>query len=157
MLFRSPGRGGMKMNQPDRPVMARTKVLYVGEPVAMVVADTALLAQDAVEAIVVDYRDLDPVIDLEEALAPGAPLLHESVPGNLPFDYEWGDEKAVAEAFSRAAHVVKLKHADQRLVGNPMEPKAFLAVHDAARDVYDVWSSTQGMTMMKGKIGRAHV
>ncbi len=146
------GRGGMKMNQPDRPVMARGKVLYVGEPVAMVVAQSAHAAQDAAEAIVVDYEDLPAVIDLEEALAPGAPQLHQSVPGNLPFDYEWGDPARVAEIFSAAAHVVRLKHVDQRLVGNPMEPKAFLAVYDATRDIYDVWSSTQGMTMMKGSL-----
>ena len=147
-----PGRGGMKMNQPDRPVMARRKVMYVGEPVAMVVAESAHAAQDAAEAIIIDYLDLPAVIDLEEALAPGTAQLHESVPGNLPFDYEWGDEAKVVEIFSNAAHVVRLKHADQRLVGNPMEPKAFLAVYDAAKDVYDVWSSTQGMTMMKGSI-----
>ena len=157
MLFRSSnvtweGRGGTKMNQPDRPVMARGKVLYVGEPVAMVVADSVAAAQDATEAIVIDYEDLKAVIDLTEALAPGAPQLHDSVPGNLPFDYEWGDEAKVAEIFSKAAQVISLALEDQRLVGNPMEPKAFLAKYDAAKDVYDVWSSTQGMTMMKGSL-----
>ncbi len=146
------GRGGTKMNQPDRPVMARGKVLHVGEPVAMVVADSVAAAQDATEAIVVDYEDLKAVIDLADALAPGAPQLHDTVPGNLPFDYEWGDEAKVTEIFSKAAHVVSLSHEDQRLVGNPMEPKAFLAVYDATKDVYDVWSSTQGMTMMKGSL-----
>ncbi len=147
-----PGRGGMQMNQPERPVLARGKVLYVGEQVALVVADSVHAAQDACEAILVDYEELPPVIDLHEALAPGAPQLHDGVPGNLPFDYEWGDEAKTTEIFAKAAHLVSLRHEDQRLVGNPMEPKAFLAVYDAAKDVYDVWSSTQGMTMMKGSL-----
>jgi carbon-monoxide dehydrogenase large subunit len=78
-----PGKGGMQTRSPERPVLARGRVRFVGEAVALVVADSATAAQDAAELIQVEYRDLKPVVNPEEALAPGAPQLHEIAPGNL--------------------------------------------------------------------------
>src|SRR5207253_9211668 len=77
-----------------------------------------------------------------------APLLHENVAGNLAFDYVYGDEAAAAEAFAKAAHITRLTLDSTRVSGNPMEPKACVAVYDAATDSYDVYASSQGMSMM---------
>ena len=143
-----PGRGGEQIKVPERPTLAQDRVRYVGQEVALVVAATAAQAQDAVEAIEVDYEELPVVVDGAQALAPDAPQLHESVPGNLAFDYVYGDEKAAADAIAKAAHVTRLTLDSTRVSGNPMEPKACVVVHDAADDSYDVYASSQGMSMM---------
>ncbi len=145
-----PGKDGMKLRHPFRPVLAQGRVRHVGEEVALVVAETLAQAQDAAEAIVVDYRDLPAVIAAEDADKAGAPLLHETVPNNVAFDYEYGDGAAVEAAFAKAAHIVKLTLNAQRLVGNPMEPKACSATYDAASDIYEVYAPSQGMSMMQG-------
>ena len=145
-LVKFPGRGGMMLKIPHRDVLANGRVRFVGQEVALVVAKTAAAAQDAAEAIEVEYRDLPLVIDAEQALAPGAPQLHQDIAGNLCFDFEYGDEAKTNEAFSRAAHVTRLTLEAQRMVGNPMEPKACLAAYDAATDSYDLYSSSQGMS-----------
>ncbi|MGH8621058.1 MAG: xanthine dehydrogenase family protein molybdopterin-binding subunit, partial [Burkholderiales bacterium] len=115
----------------------------------LVVAATHLAAQDAVEAIEVDYRDLPVVVVAAEALAAGAPQLHADIPGNVCFDYEYGDEAKANQAFVRAAHVTRLTLDCTRLAGNPMEPKACVAAYDAAADTYDLYSPSQGMSMTR--------
>jgi carbon-monoxide dehydrogenase large subunit len=143
-----PGKGGAMIKVPHRDVLARKRVRYVGQEVALVVATSPAAAQDAAEAIEVEYRDLPAVVDAEAALEPGAPQLHDDVPGNLSFDYEYGDEKATDDAFSRAAHVTRLKLDSTRVSGTPMEPKACLVSYEASSQSYDIYASTQGMAMM---------
>ena len=133
---------------PHRPTLALDRVRYVGEEIALVVASSAAAAQDAVEAIAVGYEELPVVVDGAKALAAGAPQLHESVPGNLAFDYVYGDEAATAAAFSAAFHKTKLRLDSTRVSANPMEPKACVVRYDAASDSYDVYASSQGMSMM---------
>ena len=145
-IFKFPGKGGMMLKVPHRDVLATGRVRFVGQEVALVVAETAAAAQDASEAIEVEYRDLPLVTGAEEALAPGAPQLHADIPGNLCYEFEYGDEAKTADAFADAAHVTRLALESQRVVGNPMEPKACLASYDAARDVYDLYSSSQGIS-----------
>ncbi len=118
---------------------------------ALVIADTARAADDAAEAIQVEYDTLAAVSDGEAALAPGAPLLHEGVPGNLCFDFEYGDAGAVEAAFAGAAHRVRLTVDSPRVVGNPMEPKAALVAwrQEDGADVLELWSPSQGMTGMR--------
>ncbi len=147
-MVRYPGKGGVMIKVPPRDILAQDRVRYVGQEVALVVATSAAAAQDAAEAIDIEYRELPTVIDAEAALQPGAPQLHESVPGNLCFDYEYGDEKATDEAFARAAHVTRIKLDSTRVSGTPMEPKACVAAYDAATGVYDVYASSQGLSMM---------
>jgi carbon-monoxide dehydrogenase large subunit len=149
-LVQYPGRGGSAVKLPHRSVLARGRIRYVGEEIALVVAESLSAAQDAVEKIEIEYKDLPAVSDAEEALAQGAPQLYPDIPGNLCFDFEYGDEAKTAEAFKSAAHVTKLTLNSQRVSGNPMEPKACLVRHDAGKDSYEVWSSSQGITMMKG-------
>src|SRR6266481_2873506 len=142
-LARYPGRGGATIKVPHRDGLANGRVRFVGQEVALVVAKTALAAQDAAEKVEIAYRDLPVAVDAESALSPGAEQLYPEIPGNLCFDYEYGDEAKTNEAFSRAAHVT-------RIVGNPMEPKACLAAYDAAADKYDLYVSSQGLSLMRG-------
>src|SRR6266700_1108310 len=102
------------------------------------------------EKIEVEYRDLPTVVDAEEALAPGAEQLYPEIPGNLCFDYEYGDEAGTLSAFAQAAHVTRITLDSKRMVGNPMEPKACLAAYDAADDRYDLYVSSQGLSLMRG-------
>ena len=144
------GVGGQKQKKPFWPALAQNKVHYVGQPVALVVAESAALAQDASEDIVLDYRDLPAVVGAEAATRAGAPQLHGDVPGNLGFEYESGDRAAVEAAFASAALKSRLTLKSQRLVGNPIEPRAFLADFDAASGVYTVYSPSQGVNGMRG-------
>jgi carbon-monoxide dehydrogenase large subunit len=143
-----PGRGGMKLIVPRRRILALDRVRFVGEALAMVVAETAQAAQDAADLIEVRYEELPAVVDAGAALAPGAPQLHEVAPGNLAFDYEYGDEKAVEAAFARAAHVTRLVLESTRVSGTPLEPKACVASFDAASGAFDLYTGTQGMSMV---------
>jgi len=144
-----PGKGGMQTRAPERPVLAHGKVRFVGEALALVVADSAVAAQDATELIEVDYRDLPPVIQPEEALAPGAPQLHENVPGNLSLEAEAGDAAAVEAAFSKAAHVTRLKVEVTRVAPNPMEPRACAVTHDVRDGSYTIYTCMQGVTTLR--------
>jgi len=148
-MVKWPGRGGMAIKVPHRDVLANGRVRFVGQEVALVVAETALTAQDAVEAIEVEYRDLPAVVEAEAALAGGAPQLYADIPGNVAFDFEFGDEAKASEAFARAAHVTRLTLDCTRIAGNPMEPKACVAAYDAATDTYDLYSPTQGMSLTR--------
>ena len=149
-IARYPGRGGVGIKVPHRDGLANARVRFVGQEVALVLATSALAAQDAAEGIEIEYRDLPVVVDAEAALAPGAEQLYPDIPGNLCFDYEYGDEAKTAEAFSRAAHVTRLELDSQRMVGNPMEPKACLAAYDANTEQYDLYTSSQGLSLMRG-------
>ena len=146
------GRGGTDQIVPPRYSLTRGCVRYVGEPVALIVAQTAAQAQDAAEAIAVEYRELPALVRAEEAIAPGAPQLHETVPGNLVLDFVGGDEAAIDAAFARAAKVVKLTAYHTRVVGNPMEPRAATGSYDAAADLYYLHATTQGAGPMRNQV-----
>jgi carbon-monoxide dehydrogenase large subunit len=144
------GRGGMELINPGRPALAKGRVRFTGDAVALIVAESASAAQDAAERIVVEYRDLPAVIDAAEALAPGAPLVHDSVPRNMVLDYESGDEARTNEAFAKAARVVQLDVDISRVVGNPMEPRACLAAF--ASGEYHLYTCTQGAAIMRNQL-----
>src|SRR5713226_9665459 len=149
------GVGGQKQKKPFWPALAQKKVRYVGQPVALVVAESAALAQDAAEEIAVEYRDLPAAIGFEGATRPGAPQLHEDIPDNFAFEYETGDAAAVQAAFAGAALKTRLTVRSQRLVGNPIEPRAFLASFDAGSGVFTVYSPSQGLNGMRGFLAAA--
>jgi carbon-monoxide dehydrogenase large subunit len=146
------GKNGMEGRIPERPVLAHGRVRFVGEPLALIVAESALAAQDAAELIAVEYEDLPVVIDSEEALTTAAPQLHESVPGNMPFEYEAGDKAATDAAFAKAAHVTRLKMESTRVVPSPMEPRACLVAFEPKDESYTVHVCIQGMNMMKKQL-----
>ena len=147
------GRGGSDQIVPPRYSLTRGRVRYVGEPIALVIAESAPLAQDAAEQILIEYNELPPVISAEQSLAPGAPQLHESVPGNLVLDFVGGDEAATNAAFARAAKVVRLSSYHTRVVGNPMEPRAATGIYEPASDAYFLYATTQGAGPMRLQVG----
>lgn len=110
---------------PRRP-LAHERVRYVGEPVALVVAETLQQARDAAEAVGVDYEELPHVVDLEQAIAPGAPALSDA-PDNIAAEARFGDAQKAADAFAQAAHVVKLTIVNQRVAAVSIEPRSVLA------------------------------
>jgi carbon-monoxide dehydrogenase large subunit len=136
----------------QRPSLAHEVVRHVGEPVALIVAETAVQAQDAAEAVAIDYQDLPAVITAAQAMAPGAPQLHPGAPGNMVLDFVGGDEAATNAAFAKAAKVVKLGAYHSRVIGNPMEPRAAMGSYDAAKDLYYLHGTTQGTGPMKGQL-----
>jgi carbon-monoxide dehydrogenase large subunit len=109
---------------PDRPILARGKVRYQGEPIALVVADDRYTAHEAAELVDVEYERLDAVVDPEAALEGGAPTIHEETPDNVALEWEHGDEAAVEAALDEAAHVVELDLVNNRLIPTAMEPRA---------------------------------
>src|SRR4051812_16374546 len=118
------GTDGKPMNEPPHPVLAQGKVRYVGDPVALVVAESAHQAKDAAELIDVDYEPLPAVVNVIDALASGAPQLHDQAPRNRCYTWALGDRAAVDAAFAQAAHVTKLDIVNNRLVPNAIEPRA---------------------------------
>ena len=146
------GRGGVELINPGRPALAQGRVRFAGDAVALIVAESATAAQDAAELVAVEYRDLPAVVSAVDALAAGAPLVHDSVPGNIVLDFESGDEAGARGAFERAARVVELTVDISRVVGNPMEPRACLAAYDAAADLYHLHTCTQGAPIMRNQL-----
>lgn len=127
-------RDGSPTRRPPQRPLATDRVRYVGEPIAMVVADTSKLAKDAAEAIFVDIDPLPAVTTASAAAAPDAPVLHEDAPGNICMDFHYGDSAQVAAAFAHAAHVTKLSLRNNRIVVCPMEPRSAIGEFDAADD-----------------------
>jgi aerobic carbon-monoxide dehydrogenase large subunit len=146
------GVGGSSLRVPFRTGLAHGRVRFVGEPVALVVAETEAMAQDAAERIAVEYEDLPVVVTASAALASGAVPLHEDGPDNLAFDYEYGNRESTEPGFKDAAHVVRVEVHAQRISGNPMEPKSCTAVYDAATEAYELCVPTQGASDMKNTL-----
>jgi carbon-monoxide dehydrogenase large subunit len=135
---------GRPMPQPPYRALARDAAKHVGDPVAMVVAESRAAAQDAAEAVAVDYDMLPAVTDPAEALAPDAPPVWQELPdGNLAFRFAVGDTAAVAAGFARAAHVVSLDFRMSRITANPMEPRAAIAEWDAGTERFTLRSGVQ--------------
>jgi carbon-monoxide dehydrogenase large subunit len=132
-------------------VLADGRVRHVGEPVAVVVADTPWAATDGAEAVLVEYEQQPAVVDAEDALRPGSPLVYPDLGTNLAIrtTREKGDVK---EAFRRAAVVVEARLVSQRVIPFAMEPRACSAVWDAAAGKLTVWGDTQVPHRMRDEI-----
>jgi carbon-monoxide dehydrogenase large subunit len=113
-----------------QPLLAQDKVRYVGEPVALIVAETRNEALDAAERIVIDYESLPSVTQAADAVEPDAPLLTQDVPGNLCLDWHWGQTAAVVSAIKAARHVVTITLNNHRIATNPMEPRGAIGTYD---------------------------
>ncbi|WP_299812847.1 xanthine dehydrogenase family protein molybdopterin-binding subunit [uncultured Roseibium sp.] len=118
-------------------------VRHVGQAVAVVIADTLAQARDAADAVVVDYEELPSVTNAVAALGPDAPQIHPEAEGNLIFDWEIGDEAAVNAAFENAAHVTRMNIQNNRVVPNPMEPRAALADYNSAEEHFTLYTTSQ--------------
>lgn len=139
-------RDGTPRHDTPRPVLASGKVRHVGQPVALVVAETLAAARDAAEAIEVEYESLPAVTNAKDAITPGAPQLFDQIPNNIVFDWDndMGDAKATDAAFSKAAHVVTLDLSNNRVVVNSMEPRNALADYDLTSGRSTLYTATQG-------------
>ncbi|MCC0039202.1 MAG: xanthine dehydrogenase family protein molybdopterin-binding subunit [Brucellaceae bacterium] len=123
--------------------LAVDRVRYVGDAVAVVVAETRAQARDAAEAVEVTYKERKAVTDAVAALKSGAPQLHPEADNNLIYDWEIGEAKATDAAIAKAAHVTKMHIVNNRLVPNAMEPRAALGHYDKAEDHYTCWTTSQ--------------
>jgi carbon-monoxide dehydrogenase large subunit len=149
-----PGRGGMKLIVPERPPLATDRVRHVGEEIALVVATSRDAAVDAAELVDVDFEDLPAVIGFDAALAPGATLLHDTIPGNVCFDFEYGDEAKTDAALKAADRVVRVSLESPRIAPNTMETRGALASYDAAADKYEIRCGHQGGPAMRDALAQ---
>lgn len=136
-------KDGSPMKMGAWPAMAPETVRFVGQAVAVVIADSKNLARDAAEAVVVDYEELPAVADIHAAIKAGAPQLHPEAPGNQVYDWVLGDEGATDAALAKAANVVKLDVTNNRLAPNAMEPRAAIADYDAAEEHFTLYTTSQ--------------
>ena len=127
-------RDGTPTPRPPQRPLATDRVRYVGEPIAMVVAETAKQAKDAAELVFADIDPLPAVTAASAAAAPDAPQLHAEAPGNVCLDFHYGDTEQVASAFKRAAHVTRLSLRNNRIVVSPMEPRSAIGEYDQKAD-----------------------
>jgi len=128
------------------------KARHVGEAVAMVVAETVPQALDAAEAVEIDYEVLPGVYHSEDAMRPGAPVIWNEVPSNVPIDTLFGDRAATEEAFARADHVVALDLHIDRVTGLPLEPRAALGEYDSASGRYTLHAGSGGAVRQKREL-----
>jgi carbon-monoxide dehydrogenase large subunit len=156
---------GSPLFAPPRPVFATGKVRYVGEPLALVVAESLHAAQDAAELIELDIDPLPAISDAQAALAADAPRLHDEQP-NLCLDWRFGDHAAAERAFAHAAHVTRLRLVSNRVVVAAMEPRAAVADYDAASGRFTLHVGCQGVfglrrslaeDLLKIELERVHV
>jgi carbon-monoxide dehydrogenase large subunit len=141
------------LRAPHRPSLATERVRFVGEAVALVVAESEAIARDAIELIRVEYDDLPAVTEPLAALAAGAPQLYEDIPNNLCYAQSHGDAARTEAALKASAHVVRLTLVNNRLVPSPLEPRAVIAWFDEKDGgTYHIALGTQGMPRMQAEL-----
>src|SRR6202045_49282 len=147
-------RDGKPRHDTPRPVLASEKVRHVGEPVALVVAETLAAARDAAEAIAVEYEPLPAVTEAKDAIRPGAPQLFEHIPNNIVFDWDndAGDAKSTDAAFAKATRVVALELVNNRVVVNSMEPRNGVADYDPISGRSTLYTGTQGPHFVRDQL-----
>ncbi len=150
MKLTGPGGGPIFIG--PQMLLPADRVRHVGEAVAVVVADTAAQAQDAAEAVTVEYEELPWVAQIDDALVPGAPVVWDEVGDNLLVDTSFGDAAATERAFAVADHVVEMEFHVGRVTGVPMEPRAALGHWDRATGRYTLWAGSGGAVRQKAEI-----
>ena len=145
----SPMRGNGTM------FLATTKVRYVGDPIALVVADSEMAAREAAEAVIADVEPLPATVDARASAAPGAPQVYDDVPGNVALDHTLGDMAQAEAIIAGAKHVARLRIADNRVMVAAMEPRAALFEYDAASERFTAHMQTQGVYGMRNNLAAA--
>ena len=148
------GRDESEAIRPPRPILAAGRVRHVGEPMALVVAETEAAARDAADAITIEYATQPAVTEVEDAISSGAPTIWPKAASNVSLHYEAGDAAAVDTAIRSAAHVVPLRLQNNRLAVCTMEPRAALAEYDRGSDRYTLTVGSQGVTGMRDTLAR---
>ena len=145
-------RDGSQRADSHWPILAQGRVRYVGDPVALVVADNLDQARDAAERIDVDYTILPATVETEGAAGPDAPQIWDGIAGNICFDWETGDKAAAAAALDQAAHIVELELINNRIVVAAVEPRAAIAEYDPASGRVTLHSPSQGPHFLLGQL-----
>jgi carbon-monoxide dehydrogenase large subunit len=148
-------RDGSQQFSPPHPVLADGTVRHVGDPVALIVAETVKAARDAAEAVMVDYDILPSITDLGTALDDGVPQVWDGAGNNRVFDWEIGQKDKTEELFASAAHVTRLTVVNNRIVVSSMEARAALAEYDATSGRWTLRTNTQGGWLLKDLISSA--
>jgi carbon-monoxide dehydrogenase large subunit len=146
-------KDGSPMAEPPHLVLAVGKVRHVGDPVAVAIAETRAQAQDAAEAIRVEYEVLPSVGTVDGALAPGAPQLHDAAPGNVCYDWHIGDPAVADAAFAKAHKVVAFETTNNRLIPNAMEPRAAIGDYDPATGEHTLITTSQNPHVIRLLMG----
>jgi carbon-monoxide dehydrogenase large subunit len=136
-------KDGSPMKAGAHPALAQGKVRYVGDHVAVVIAETYAQAKDAAEKIVVDYGVLPAAFDTATTAKAGAPQVHEVAPNNIVYNWHIGDKGAADAAFAAAAHVAKIDLVNNRLIPNAMEPRAAVGDYDSGSDCLTLYTTSQ--------------
>jgi carbon-monoxide dehydrogenase large subunit len=146
-------KDGSPMAEPMHPALAIGKVRHVGDQVAVVIAETRAQARDAAEAIVVEYDVLPAAATMAQALAAGAPQIHEAAPGNLCYDWHIGDRAVLDAAFAKAHKIVAFETTNNRLVPNAMEPRAAIGDFDPQSGDYTLYTTSQNPHVIRLLMG----
>jgi carbon-monoxide dehydrogenase large subunit len=146
-------KNGTPMVEPPHPALAQGRVRHVGDPVALVVAETKAEARAAAGLVDVDYRPLPPAANLVQARAEGAPLVWDDAAGNLCYDWELGDAAATDAAFEGADHVVTLELTNSRLIPNAIEPRAAIGEYDPSADMHTLYTTSQNPHVIRLLMG----
>ncbi len=148
-------KNGKVMLEPKHPVLAQGKVRYVGDAIAVVVAETEAQARDAAEAVEVDIEELPAVMDMKAAVLPGSPLVHDEIGSNLCYDWGFVEENkgAVDAAFKTAAHVTTLELVNNRLVPNAMEPRVAVGDYELSTDQHTLYTTSQNPHVIRLLMG----
>ncbi|MDE0309878.1 MAG: xanthine dehydrogenase family protein molybdopterin-binding subunit [Acidiferrobacterales bacterium] len=146
-------KDGSAMAEPKHPVLAEDKVRHVGDPVAVVLAQSRTQARDAAESIIVDYDVLNAVVDMQAAVTDGSASVHDDVGTNVCYDWGLGDKDAVDEAFSNAHHVSRLDLVNNRLIPNAIEPRCAIGDYDQATGQYTLHTTSQNPHVIRLLMG----
>jgi carbon-monoxide dehydrogenase large subunit len=136
-------KDGSPMKAGAHPALAQGKVRYVGDHVAVVIADSYAQAREAAEKIIVDYRELPAAVDTATAANAGQPQIHDAAPNNTVFNWHVGDKASTDAAFAGAAHVTELDLVNNRLIPNAMEPRAAIGEYDSGTDAITLYTTSQ--------------
>ena len=149
-----PNRDGSLMADPDYLPLATGRARHVGDPVAMLIADTVGRAEEAAEAVAVRWRPRASVTATGRAASPGAPQLWDVAPGNICFDWVAGDAAGTEAALASADHLVTLEMVNNRVITCFLEPRAALGIYDAATDRFTIHVGCQSLYALRGRIAR---
>ncbi len=150
MKLTGPGGGSIFIG--PQMLLPSDKVRHVGEAVAIVVAETAAQAQDAAEAVTVEYEELPWIAQIPDALAAGAPAVWDEAPDNVLVDTWFGDAAATERAFAAADQIVEMEFHIGRVTGVPIEPRAALGHWDSETGRYTLWAGSGGAVRQKAEL-----
>ena len=136
-------KDGSPMKAGAHPALAQGKVRYVGDHVAVVIAETLAQARDAAEKVVVDYDVLPAAVDTATTQNAGQPQIHAEAPNNTVYQWHLGDKAKVDAAFAAAKHVTKIDLVNNRLIPNAIEPRAAIGDYDSGQDSFTLWTTSQ--------------